>query len=61
MPRPKRGEAKRITIALDEKTLEWLDEMIEQKIFYNYQHGVDLCFKVVRENNLIPQIQTPTP
>lgn len=45
---------KRITITLEDNVLKWLDENIEKKRFYNYQHAIEYCISQVMNEESIP-------
>ena len=45
--------AKRITITLEDDVLKWLDENINKKRFYNYQHAVLYCIRHVMSGKCI--------
>jgi len=44
---------KRITITLEDDALKWLDENIEKKRFYNYQHAIEYCISQVMNEKSI--------
>ena len=43
--------AKRITISLDHETLEWLNQKIAEKTYYNYQHATECALMSLRKKD----------
>ena len=45
-------ERKRVTITLQGDILEWIDSKIEERVFHNYQHAVELSLMKVYQEDL---------
>ena len=43
----------RITISVSSDILKWLDEKIEDGLFFNRSHGFEYCVKKESKNNKI--------
>ncbi len=40
-----------ITVTIPQELVDWLDKMVEQRVFANKSHGVELCILEYRERN----------
>lgn len=44
---------KRISVTLTPEMEDFLDKMIEQKQFYNYQHAIEFCIVALAKKRLL--------
>jgi Arc/MetJ-type ribon-helix-helix transcriptional regulator len=42
-------QREKLSVTIPQELIDWLDEMVQKRIFANRSHGTELCIRAMRE------------